>query len=246
MKSVRVTTNDPARNVFVLQLKALVRAPVDVQPDESLVLEGKPGAVAPVEATLVSSEGTPFDVLGVEADPALVVTRKGPAPPRSKRGKAVKPGETTKPGEQRPLASGESRYVFTIGAKPDAPIGRSVKAVTFTTNHPDAARLPVRVTLIVTGDVQVSPERLVVTTPDPGEYHVKIRRPEGKPLKILSAESSDADLKAAVKTLRVGREYDVTVRYIGKPDRGVFRASITVKTDDHRQPTIVVPVTGRI
>ena len=49
-------------------------------------------------------------------------------------------------------------------------------------------------------------------------------------------------MRAVVK----GREYDVVVKYVGQPNRGVVRSSLTVNTNEPHQRSIVVPVVGAL
>ena len=40
--------------------------------------------------------------------------------------------------------------------------------------------------------------------------------------------------------------YDLTIQYTGKPGRGRLNATITVKTNEPTQSSIVIPVAGKI
>ena len=234
-KSIQVTTNDVAKNPVVLQLKAEIITAIDVQPGDTIPVEGRAGALKPREVTVSSTQGRPFDILAVKADPSLAVTVRSAAGRDGGRAKA----------KGGPVASGSSRYVVTIAPKETAPVGRTVAAVTLTTNHPEAESVPVQVILTVSGDVQVSPETLVLD-PRATDNHVKVSKAHGEVLKILGVESSDTDFVPTVRTVVKGREYDIVVKYVGKPNRGVLRSSVTVKTNDRHQRSIVIPVVGAV
>ena len=235
-KSIQVTTNDGSRNPVVLQVKAEVISAIDVQPNDSISVAGKVGALKPAEVTVSSTDGRPFDVLAVKADPSLIVSVKPPADHNGAR-------RTANGGA---VASGASRYTVTITPKADVPVGRSLATVTLTTNHPDGERIPLQVSLVVSGDVRVLPETLVLQPSGTTDNHVTISKAQGEALRILGVESSDPELVANVRTVAKGREYDIVVKYVGKPHRGVLRWSITVKTNERHQRSIVIPVIGAV
>ena len=234
---MRVTTNDPLNRTFNLQMSANV-VPAFVVTPEFPVLQGTPKQLKPVELTLVSSDGKPFDILRIVADPKLAVSVR----PESK----TRPAKTKRKGAgATPVAAGSNRYVLTVAAKPDVPVGRAGVMMTLTTSHPRAPSLPVRVNLAVLGDIEVTPAQLVVGPATGADtQHVKLRRRAGAALKLVGVESSDPDLSATLVPIVIGREYDVVVRYAGKRERGTVRGRITVKTNDRYQSTVVIPVTA--
>ena len=75
---------------------------------------------------------------------------------------------------------------------------------------------------------------------------MKISTTKGNTLRILGVESSDKDFVPTVRAVVRGREYDVVVKYVGQPNRGVVRSSLTVKTNEPHQRSIVVPVVGAL
>ena len=46
--------------------------------------------------------------------------------------------------------------------------------------------------------------------------------------------------------LEEGHEYDLAVMYTGKPGRGPVNSRLTLRTNEPRQGTIVIPLTGRL
>lgn len=239
-KSIRVTTKEPTPQEVMLELKAMVVTPVDVSPTESPVLRTTYGESATQELTLTAADGKPFDVLAVTADPTVTVSiRPAPGAP------VVTPKR--KPTDKPPVASGSSRYVMTITSNKDAAVGNAIVNLSLTTSVHKAATLTLRPFLIVAGRVQVLPARIYLA---PGQaaqpQRVSISKPGGTGLQILGVESADPDFVATVTPVTEGREYDVTVTYKGKPDRGPINTSITVKTNEPGQQTIVVPLAGRM
>jgi len=236
-KSIAVRTGDPATTAVVLQLRAHIVAPVAVTPSETPLIRMLAREVKPIEITVAATDDRPFDVLAVQDDPFLVVTVRpaGGAPP----GKA-----SARPEK---VAAGSSRYLVTITPKPDVPIGESVRDVILTTDLPRAERVLIRVVLVVSAWVQVLPERLSVEpAAEAPVLHARIKKRAGDGFAILGVESSDADFTLTVTTVDDGREYDLAVRYTGKPGRGPVDVRITARTNEPGQTAIVIPLTGRI
>ena len=232
-KSIRVTTT-PAGDPLSLELRAEVVAVIDVAPSDTPVLRTTVGETTPTELTLSASDGRPFDVLEMQADPPVTLAIRvapGPAKPRRAKKQAV--------------ASGSSRYLLTITPKPDLPAGQTVANVTLATDRTKAEKIPIRVVLTVVPGVQVVPPRLVLQAgPDGGVLHARIRKPSGAALKIMDVQSSDPELTATTAAIAEGREYDLAVSYTGQPGRGSLDARVTVRTDAPGQGAIIVPVTG--
>jgi len=67
----------------------------------------------------------------------------------------------------------------------------------------------------------------------------------GQPFKITDI-SADSTHIAVTPTLTNSGDYQISVAYDGKADKGDYHATITIKTDDPKQPLIEVPVTATI
>jgi hypothetical protein len=239
-KSIRVTTKEATPQEAMLELKAMIVTPVDVSPSETPVLRTTYGESATAELTLSASDGKPFDVLAITADPTVTVSIR-PAP-----GVSVATPKR-KPAGKPPLGAGSSRYVMTITSNKDAAVGNAIVNLSLTTSVHKAATVTLRPFLIVAGRLQVLPPRVYLQPAAATQpQRVSISKPGGTGLEILGVESADPDFAATVSPVTEGREYDVIVTYKGKPDRGPVNTSITVKTNEPGQQTIVVPLAGRM
>jgi hypothetical protein len=239
-KSVQVMTGDPGARPVVLLLKAEIVTVIDVAPSDTPVLRTTVGEPKPADLTLSASDGQAFDILAVQADPSVRVTVR----PDSRPLGAHHPLPRLHP---RSVAAGSSRYLLTITPTDKAPVGASIAKVTLRTNQPKAETVTIRAVLSVTGRVQVMPPQLVVHPgSEPPVLHVKIAKAGGGTLRILGVASSDPEFEATTTAIAKGREYDLAVRYTGKPGRGPLNSRITVTTDEPQQRTIVIPLTGRL
>ena len=240
-KSVQVTTGNSAAPPVVLLLKADIVAVIDVSPSNTPIVRTTAGEPQPTELTLSAGDGQPFDILAVQADPLVrVAVRPDPPAPATA-------DHPVRHAQGPPGAAGSGRYVVTITPTPKAPVGTSIAKITLTTSQPKAQTVSISAILSVAGQVQVVPPQLaVVPGPDAPVLHVKISKPRGGALRILSVASSDPQFKATTSAIAKGREYDLAVRYTGKPGRGPVNSRITVTTDEPQQRTIVIPLTGRL
>jgi hypothetical protein len=238
-KSVQVKSNEPDAPPVVLLLKAEIVSLIEIAPTDTPVLRATVTDAKPVELTLSATDGKPFDVLAVKADPSVAVTiRIAPGTP------AVV--HKVRRGQTQPVAAGGSRYLLTIVPTENAPVGQSAANVAVTTNRRRAETLSIRPALFVTGLVEVVPPQLFVKPgPDVPVLHAKITKPGGG-LQILGVESGDAEFTATTTAIEEGREYDLAVTYAGKPGRGPINSRLTVRTNEPRQGTIVIPLMGRL
>jgi len=77
--------------------------------------------------------------------------------------------------------------------------------------------------------------------------HVRITAADGSAFRLLQATSSDPDF--AVEMVAVAGEpaWDVSARYVGKPTRhGMVYVLVRITTDAPGQPTIDVPIAGKL
>jgi hypothetical protein len=70
-----------------------------------------------------------------------------------------------------------------------------------------------------------------------------ISRPD-MPFKVLSVTSDTSSIDADVRPTRGEWEYQVTVTYNGKAPKGDLAATVTIKTNDPRQPLLRLSVAG--
>lgn len=240
-KSVTVTTNDPENAHFTLQLKANVLVPVDIQPSENISFMGKADQLKPQELTIVSADKSNFDITEVvTADQNFkIVVVAAP-----EEGTAPKPKSGC-------VASGANRYKVTVSPAANLAVGRVNSSITLKTTHPKAAELPIRIYGNVLGDVEVSPQQVTLSTgpqaaAEAKVQHIAIKKATGDPLKISGVTSDNAGVTTALKTVTDGREYDLEVKYTGEPLTMALTAKVTLKTNDPRQPSIDLPVWGRV
>jgi hypothetical protein len=217
-KHMTIFSNDPTRPQIELTITARVLPRVKISPDPDALLVVGDKAVTQ-EFTLERSGGQPMKILQVI-----------PYAPYIKADATALPG----PGH----------YKLTITAMPDAPLGRSKVAVVVWTDLQQGGAL----TFIITVDrgiVPIPPMVFYGFVPHemkaPQQASVTILR-NATPFHVKSVAVSDPHLAAKLETVRDGAEYRVTVTYAGGWDTGRRQQTLTVTTDDPKQPVIEIPV----
>jgi hypothetical protein len=235
-KSVTVTTNDPAMPRTSLSISADISVPIDVQPSETAMFQGRAEALEPVVLTVLSTDGTAFDIVSATPSDAAMKVAVGPVA-----------GETAGAAKSGTLGSGAKKYAVTVTAPKTLKVGTSSGTIAVKTTHPKSPDLTLRFYANVSGNIQIQPER-VMMSPAPGSasttQHVIVRRAPGvtSPLDVTKATSSDPRVAVEVETKTKGEEYDLAVTYQGEPVGSVPLVNLTVETNDALQPTLTIPV----
>lgn len=223
-KRFYIYSNDPEKAMaeFVVTIK--------VQPMYEIVIPGGPTRVMgddpyTFDAFIALADGVEMNVKEFRLDGAV------PAKVSHEMWTGVIPGETEpKKG---------IKFTFNVDSK--VPNGRlPATLLVVTTNQ----MFPVlRLNFNVQKGIVALPDMVyfgqVPKAPRRGAFLVS--RPN-KGFKILKVESDNPHFTAEARSIREDTEYRVVVDYDGKSDFGTIEASLTVTTDDPKQPTIKVPI----
>jgi hypothetical protein len=217
-KHLTVFSNDPLQPELRLAVSAHVTPLVDVTPG-TVAMVAVDEAPATQEFTLQRAGGHPLKIVEVIPNAPYLRTEVTPLP-------------------------GPGSYKLKVTATMDTPPGRNVVPVVVKTDMPRANML----TLIMTVDrgiVTVPPMVFFGILPKelktPSVAAVTISRRSGS-FHITEAKLDDPKLEAKLETLREGTEYRVTVTYAGGWDQGFARKTLTLTTDDPKQPVLTIPV----
>ena len=217
-KHLTIISNDPDRPLVELAITAHVVPLVNISPDPDALLTVTDKA-ATQEFTLERSGGQPMKILQVIPYAPYLKAEAIPSP-------------------------GVGRCKLTVTATTDAPMGRSKAAVVVWTDLPQDSALTLFIT-VDRGIVPIPPMVFYGFVPhdmkSPQHASVTIVR-NAAPFHVKSVAVSDPHLAAKLETVRDGAEYRVTVTYAGGWDAGRRLQTLTVTTDDPKQPVIEVPV----
>ena len=217
-KHMTIFSNDPDRPQVELTLTAHLTPLVNISPEpDALLVVGDKGATQ--EFTLERSKGLPMRIVQVICYAPYLKA------------------------EATPL-SGPGRYKLTVTAMPDAPLGSSKAAVVVWTDLKEGGALTFFLTV----------ERGIATVPPmlflgivPHEMRAPLQATatihgNSTPFHVKSVSATDPKLAPRLETVRDGAEYRVTVTYAGGWSPGRRRQTLTLTTDDPKQPVIEIPV----
>ncbi len=217
-KHLTVISNDPAHPQLDLTLTARIIPLVDVKPGLAALLSMDDQPVTQ-EFTLERPGGRRMQIRQVVTNAPYLKA------------------ETT-------ALPGKGHYKLTVTATTDTPMGHSILPVVVRTDLKKSPNL----TLIV------NVERGIVTMPPmvfwsltggaaqtPLRGVVTVSRRTG-PFHVTGVSVDDPKLETTLETVREGQEYRVVVTYNGGWEGPVVRKTLTVTTDDAKQPEFKIPV----
>lgn len=233
-KSVKVYTNDTANPVLLLTLKADVRRLVEARPDY-LRFRHTVGEPAPTIAVTVWAPDRPrLQVEGVTSPfPYLrALAREASA-------------ETRLPD----VTGRQWRLEFTLAA--DAPLGGAADEVVVRTDHPREPELRLPVSIHVQPVVEVIPAALELGELAPGTQRTWVLEVRNHATADIPVHGVQSDLPAVTATVepvegQEGRLWDLTVEADTTGLTGEIAGTLTLETGSTAQPTVTVPVRGRV
>jgi Protein of unknown function (DUF1573) len=217
-KHLTVFSNDPARPETELAITVRLLPLVTISPDPAALLAVGDKAATQV-FVLERNGGHPMKIVQVIPYAAYIKAETTPLP-------------------------GQGRYKLTVTAMPDAPPGRSTVPVVVWTDVEKGGILTFIITVergIVTVPAMVFYGILPCEMKTPRQATVTILR-NSTPFHVKSVTVNDPNLVPTLETVRDGAEYRVTVTYAGGWDAGPRRQTLTVTTDDPKQPVIQIPI----
>lgn len=130
----------------------------------------------------------------------------------------------------------------------DIPIGRTYDRVTMETDHPQIPKLFLSITGEIVGDILVEPNFISFGVFDPAVENVRqirLAASNQTTFKVLSVKSPMEGLIAEVVTQAEGKLYEV--KLIARPgfSSPIIRGNLVIETDNQKQNTITINVTGR-
>src|SRR6266567_945678 len=217
-KHLTVFSNDPDRPQVDLTITARVTPLVKIDPGTTALLSVDDKAVTQ-EFTLERNGGRPMKIVQVIPNAPYLKAAAIPLP-------------------------GEGRYKLTVTATTDTPMGRQMVPLVVRTDLQKGGMLTFLLT-VDRGIVIVPPSLFYGILPRelkvPAQATVTITR-RSPDFHVKSLAVDDPKLETKLETVREGAEYRVTVTYTGGWETGLKRHTLTVTTDDPKQPEIKIPV----
>ncbi|MBX9624997.1 MAG: DUF1573 domain-containing protein [Gemmataceae bacterium] len=145
-------------------------------------------------------------------------------------------------------AAGMVTYTVTATLDKDCPAGNWTSDINLTTSNAAVAKLRVPVTVTVAAPVAVTPEAVqfgdLPVGGIPAEKRVVLKG--GAPFKILAVKGGDDQLGVKVADQDEAKAEHVITLSASPKAAGGFVRTVEVVTDNKDQPTVVIPVAGKV
>jgi len=222
-KSITVNSNDPVTPVLRLSLAGEVKQYVELNPQRLNFSHIKGQEERSETITITNNTDKPMQ-LALEGENTigpftLELAEKEP-------GKVVEAKISSKPPYQPKLNNAQ----FTL-----------------TTNVPDQPKVDLIVSAYVPPRVEVRPEQIVLSSPPTSDLVRPVRFVNNgeSPVKVVSAEADDEDIKVSLTEQEPGKTYEVKVTVPAGFEPTEQSRQITLKTDDTEYPEIKIPLSVR-
>jgi hypothetical protein len=253
-KAVLVFSNDPATPQLSLVIKAEVRSMIEAMP-RSLVLFRSvlQGETATEKVTLVSADGSPFKVLGVQVRGKDYVDSGR----QSSTGAPilVEPGTDRSPYEitVRELPEAERiaerkgpQYEVAVTVPSNAPEGMLNDKIIIKTDMAKAAEVPLNVTGAVRAIIQVVPPEInlgkVAGDADVGQPVLLVNNRQNTDLQISEATVDNPAFTTKILPLQAGQRYQIAVTLKAGAPKGTLKGTLKINTSDPTRKVIEVPI----
>ena len=226
-KSITISSNDPVTPQLRLTLAGECKQYVDLSPPSahfSRIIDSKPRERV---IRITNNTETPLE---------LTLNPPGADSKFTYELKEEEPGQ---------------KYSLYVRTGPPYEPGTWRETITLSTNIEKQKSVQVRVTAMVPERLEVQPSQLVIALRPGLDKHPVTRRQlrfqnyGDTPVKLLEATSDDDKLELTIRQQSEGKSYTISVKWPDDYEPPASGATITLKTDDPKKPTITVPVTGR-
>ena len=228
---VRVSSNDPAQAVAVLQIYATVTTAVRAHPGYARFISVQHEREGTITQTLWTVDALDLQVLDVEAPPPLRASFR-----------------EAKPEERRAEGTGRQWRVETI-LPADAPVGALQGYVAVHTNHPREKLVKIPVSGFVRPVFAITPPRGVlgeVTLTAPRSFTFKVRNFATEPIELTGVDTPVAGVDAAITAVEAGRRYDLVVTLSPELPKGSFSTTLKIHTASPKAPVLQLDLEAQI
>ncbi len=237
-KTVTITTNDPASKRVVLTMKAAVRSPLEIRPDDRADFRVYHGEGGSRLLGLILRQDTEARVVSIQSNSELFTVNWGP----------WSPSENPSPQEREIFAgaAGNSAVRLEIGLSPDATVGYHSGRITIYLDGTEQKQLEIKALARVMGRIHFTPQWIYfgsVTAGEPqqAERLLEVRAHGGLPFTVGGVEYQGLPLQWEIKPLEEGAGTDILFRWDGSEPAGIHKGRVVILTDNPAQPRIEVP-----
>lgn len=223
-KAILLFTNDPDHPQFNLVQKALVWTFVEVLPRRFVRIDVEEGSEQ--VATVVVASKDAFDILSAAADdPRLSVSFE--------------------PAKQKGFAAAFKLALRLAGRDPYKILSPQVVV---RTSHPFAPTITLRVSGLIRPVILVVPHEISFGIVDgtASRNVVVVFNGQGEGFSIQEPQIDDSAFRARVVALQPGKRFQLSIEVAAGARPGHHQATITLLTNESRQPRLTIPVTADV
>jgi hypothetical protein len=233
-KAVTVVTNDPDSPRAVLTIRAEVLSYVRVSPSYARLLQVHSLEPATVTVHLWAEDGTALELGAIDTGADWITASA----------RRAEPSEHRKGGA-------DEQWRLEVSLAPEAPLGPLTNVLVVETNHPRQPRVEVPLSGFVRPLLSTVPPvadfgALGPRARNPGQFVLKLFNFGKLPIEVHSAETDLDFITVTVDPDEPGRRYRLRLALASDAPRGKFRGTLRVVTSSDVQPTVEVPVRGRV
>lgn len=234
-KGITVLTNDPARPRLELTVKAEVRPHLIADPGFARFLQPQHSDPGVIEQRVWTKSFDKLEIVGVTSPyPFLKVTHTPITDPADRHEDGVGP---------------QHQLTFVLDYS-QASVGALAEYVVVETNHPQQPQIKIPVSGFIRPLMVVTPASADFGTfelaADGAVGSVILKHYGAQPLEIGAAESTVAGVEVAVEQVEPGHEFRVRVQLPPDMPKGPFAGTISLSTNNPRQPTVEIPLSGSV
>jgi len=235
-KTVTVITNDPKSKRLMLTMKAVVRSPLEITPNDRAdfrVFQGEGGSRLLGITLRPDSTAT---LVTIQSNNELFNVDWAPWSPSD-----------TATEEDRSLFPGDGRHHrLEIRLSPDAPVGYHSARITIYLDGTKTREVEVKALARVKGRINFTPQWIYfgsVTAGEPqlSEQVLELRAHGDLPFTVTGVEYEGLPVTWELRPLGNGAGTDILFRWEGSEPAGIHKGRITVTTDVEAQPRLEVP-----
>lgn len=222
-KPIYVSSNDPDQPKLTLKVKGLVKEAVVCTPNRLNFGKVIQGESRTKQIAVSPGEGEKMTVKSVEVSSEYLTA------------------DFSKSTEGE-----KESYLINVTLSPEAPRGRLNKQVKIHTDNEHAPLVTVSVMATITGEIVTTPDRVSLIIQkgeqNPGSA-VSINKARGGPFTISKIECNLEYITTTLQPVEEGKRYKVEVNATADAPIGRATGTITIHTDDPKDPEIGVPLT---
>jgi hypothetical protein len=234
-KGITVLTSDSAQPRLELTVKATVQPHVMADPGYARFIQAQHSDPGVIEQRVWTASFDGLEILDITSPYPFLTVKHEPL---------------TDEDAKNPQGKGKQHHLNFVLDYAEAPIGTLAEYVVVKTNHPQQPELKIPVSGFIRPLVVLTPEKAefgsIALDEDGAFGSIYLKHYGNVPLEISAAETTVEGIEIDVEAIEAGKEFKVRVQLPPDMPKGPFAGTIRLSTNNPRQPTVEIPVSGTV